>query len=44
MSDNPKDNQPVQPRNPTELLFEQTQSLSELVNIQKRQEEQIKEL
>jgi len=44
MVDNQQSNKPVQPRNPTELLYAQTQALSELVEIQKSQKEDIEEL
>lgn len=44
MDDNQHISKPGQTRNPTELLYDQTQSLSELVVIQKSQKEQIDEL
>ena len=44
MDDNQQVSKPDQTRNPTELLYDQTQSLSELVVIQKSQKEQIDEL
>jgi hypothetical protein len=41
MDDNLQVNKPVQPASPNELLFVQTQSLSELVELQKTLKEQI---
>ena len=44
MVENQQESKPNQTRNPTELLFDQTQSLSELVEIQQSQKEQIEGL
>ena len=44
MDENQQVSKPDQTRNPTELLYDQTQSLSELVEIQQSQKEQIEGL
>ena len=44
MEENPQIQKPAQKANPTQLLAQQAQSLSELVEIQKAQKEQITEL